>query len=154
MDSPCHCGCLKSMRGQIRQETKKFLASQLFTYICESVPYVCLSHMWVCPICESVPFMSLSHMWVCPKCVSVPMHFYKSYNCYTSQPRRASKRSPEAAFLRVLLSMLIRRTSYNHLIVYQWISTFIYCLSTICNFWQWRHWWLWHYYKSKVWFTK
>jgi len=45
-----------------------------------------------------------------------------------------------------LLITLIRSTRYSHLIVYQWISTFIHCLSTISHFWCWRWWQLWHYY--------
>ena len=65
-----------------------------------------LSHMCVCPTCASVPHVRLSHMCVCPICESVPMHFYESYNFYTSHPRRASKRPPEAAYLRVVLKLI------------------------------------------------
>merc|ERR1711997_478217 len=68
---------------------------------CASVPHVRLSHMCVCPTCASVPHVRLSHMCVCPIYESVPMHFYESYNFYTSHPRRASKRPPEAAYLLV-----------------------------------------------------
>ena len=74
-------------------------------YVCLSHRCVCLSHVCVCPmyvclshVCVSVPYVCvcLSHVCVCPIC-----NFYSSYNFYTSHPRRASKRLPKAAFLRV-----------------------------------------------------
>ena len=61
--------------------------------ICVSVPNVCLSHMCVCPICVSVPHVCLSH-YLLHMCV-FPNVFY------TSHPRRARKRPPKAAYLRV-----------------------------------------------------
>ena len=67
--------------------------------VCLSVPYVCLSQMCVCPICVSVPHVCLSHyllhMCVCPNAF------------YTSHPRRARKRPPKAAYLRVITECTI-----------------------------------------------
>ena len=84
-DSPGTGTVFKNTLEVIGAQTKKSFSINVFqTDQCASVPHVRLSHMCVCPICESVP-----------------MHFYESYNFYTSHPRRASKRPPEAAYLRV-----------------------------------------------------
>ena len=60
--------------------------------VCLSVPHVCLSVPYVC---LSVPYVYLSVPYVC---VSVP-----SMCICASHPRRASKRPPEAAYLRVYI---------------------------------------------------
>ena len=98
---------------QLDKKKKKLRGIILFFPLSKNVKNVCLSHRCVClsHVCVSVPYVCVSVpcVCVCPIC-----NFYSSYNFYTSHPRRASKRPPKAAYLRVILVRLSKHKRLLH----------------------------------------